>query len=80
MTLEKREDWYEGYLNNVWCRFKTFLSADGDLFVVAKRDSTVRVFKISKKIVNEHEHEELNEVMKFAQEVSKIPDFIKKKI
>ena len=70
------EEWEEGYLNNVWCKFKTFVSPDGDLFVVAKRDSTVRIFKLSKKVVEEHKDEELNHVMKFAKEVSKIPEFI----
>ena len=81
--ISKKSDeseWKEGYLNNVWCKFKTFLSPDGDLFVVAKRDSTVRVFKLNKKVIDEHKDEELNHVMKFAKEVSKIPKFIQKNI
>ena len=81
--ISKRRDkseWEEGYLNNVWCKFKTFLSPDGDLYVVARRDATIRVFRLKKKVVEEHKDEELNHVMKFAEEVSKIPKFIPKDI
>lgn len=72
----------EGYLNNVWCRFKVLLSPKGDLFVVAKKDSTVRIFRLKKKLVAEHHHEELNDVIKFAQEIplSQIPEFVRKEI
>lgn len=79
--ISKKSDeseWKEGYLNNVWCKFKTFLSPDGDLFVIAKRDSAIRIFRLKKKLLEEHIHEELNHVMKFAKEVSKIPKFISK--
>lgn len=77
--ISKRSDeseWKEGYLNNVWCKFKTFLSPDGDLFVIARRESTIRIFRLKKKLLEEHKDEELNHVMKFAVEVSEIPEFI----
>jgi hypothetical protein len=74
--------WHEGYLNNVWCRFKVLLSPTGDLFVIAKKDSTVRVFRLKKELVDKYPHEEMNDVMKFAQEIPllKIPKFVRKGI
>ena len=81
MNLKKNEnsDWQEGYINNVWCKFKTFLSSSGDLFVIAKQDSKIKVFKLSKKTVEENKDKDLNEVMEEAEEVDEIPDFIPKK-
>ncbi|CAE6502205.1 hypothetical protein [Candidatus Nitrosotenuis uzonensis] len=77
-----KSEWREGYVNNVWCKFKTFLSPTGDLFVIAKKDFSIRVFKLKKKLVEKHQHEELNDVIKFAQEItsSKIPQFVRKEI
>lgn len=80
MISKKSEEWREGYLNNVWCKFKTFLSSNGDLFVIAKRDSAVRIFRLRKKLLEEYKDEELNHVMKFAEEVSEIPEFIPKDV
>lgn len=82
MASKKYEDsdWQEGYLNNVWCRFKTFLSSKGNLFVVAKRDSTVRVFMLTKKVIEENKDQDFNNVMSKAEEIplSKIPRFIRR--
>lgn len=77
---DKNSDWQEGYLNNVWCKFKTLLSPKGDLFVVAKRDSTFRVFMLTKKMIEENKDEDFNNVMNKAKEIpsSKIPRFIRK--
>lgn len=82
MASKKHEDsdWQEGYLNNVWCKFKTILSPKGDLFVIAKRDSTIRVFVLKKKVVEENKDEDFNDIMVKAEEIpsSKIPRFIRK--
>ena len=82
MNLKKDEnsDWQEGYINNVWCRFKTFLSSRGDLFVVAKKDSAIRVFILKKKVIEENRDEDFNDIMAKAKEISssKIPRFIRK--
>ncbi|MBI3842305.1 MAG: hypothetical protein HY295_04065 [Thaumarchaeota archaeon] len=82
MASKKYEDsdWQEGYLNNVWCRFKTFLSSKGNLFVVAKRDSTVRVFMLTKKVIEENKDQDFNDIMAKAEEIpsSKIPRLIRK--
>lgn len=52
------------------------------MFVVAKKDSTVRVFRLKKKLVYRYQHEELNDVMKLAEEIplSKLPEFVRKEI
>jgi len=82
MASKKYEDsdWEEGYLNNVWCKFKTILSPTGDLFVVAKRDSTTRIFVLKKKVIEENRDEDFNNVMSKAEDISasKIPRFIRK--
>jgi hypothetical protein len=49
------------------------------LFIVAKQDSKIRVFKLSKKTVEENKGRDLNEVMEKSEEVTEIPDFIPKK-
>lgn len=82
MASKKHEgsDWQEGYLNNVWCKFKTILSPTEDLFVVAKRDSVIRVFMLTKKMIEENKDEDFNDIMAKAEEISssKIPRFIRK--
>ena len=79
MQSENHTDWEEGYLKNVWCRYKRILSPDGEQFIVAKQDSKIKVFKLSKKTVEENRDRDLNEVMEEAEEVDEIPDFIPKK-
>lgn len=63
-------------------RVQDFLSSESNLFVIAKKNSTVRVFILEKKLVDKHQHEELNDVMKFAEEItaSKIPEFVREEI
>lgn len=82
MVLKKYEDsdWQEGYINNVWCKFKTILSSDGDLYVVAKRDAITRIFMLTKKMIEENKDEDFNNVMSKAKEIpaSKIPQLVKK--
>ena len=84
MALKKYEDsdWQEGYVNNVWCKFKTILSPKGDLFVITKRNSTSRVFMLPKQIIEENKNEDFNDIMAKAEEVppSKISGFIKKSL
>ncbi len=77
-----KSGWREGYLNNVWCRFKVLLSPAGDLFIVAKKESTIRIFKLKKKLVDKHQHKELNDAIKFAKEIplSKMPELARKEI
>lgn len=57
------------------------LSPEEDLFIVAK-NSTVGVFGLKKTLVDKHQYEELDEEIKFAEEitVSKIPEFVRKEI
>lgn len=66
-------EWYEGYLNNVWCKYKLFTSLVGDLFVVAKKDSTIRLFALRKQVLDENKGRELNNVIEKSEELSELP-------